>query len=527
MANCSAAAAMRARSPAALAHRLPAFNAHPLRWASSSSSSNNKPPPPPPPPPSEPSAGEPTSPSIDAQQPQPSWQRAQPPAPDSPLGQSPPAATTASKDGSALTSNRQDSLAEQYLDFTEIAPSTTANEGDTFPGERTGARAKGESKSSIDIKRRRLMAMAVAAGLLGSAAQVVYLARDWDNEEEKQKITSRTEDKQAVEECEQGGWKAWIGRLKLRTEDFLDYMNKPAWDPLLPPPLPEPHYRPYTLVVDLDDMLVHSGWDIEHGWRTAKRPGVDYFLAYLSQFYEIVLFTTQPAYTAAPIVEKIDPYGAYIPWKLFRESTRYKNKTLIKDLSYLGRPLERTIILDTEPSHYQLQPENGIALKPWLGKRDESARELVALIPFLEALAIRGVKDVRTVIKHYEGRHIPTAYAEAEAAQKKALVDKWEKDRQSTTSRWISAALGSLTKSPSRETPPETDVEKVRRNAQRLYLEEQKYWKDNEETIKKQMAEDRDRQLAEMKTNLIGFMGLAPPKDGSAAMPQPSSPASS
>ena len=31
----------------------------------------------------------------------------------------------------------------------------------------------------------------------------------------------------------------------------------------------------------------------QHGWRTAKRPGVDYFLAYLSQFYEIVIFTTQ------------------------------------------------------------------------------------------------------------------------------------------------------------------------------------------------------------------------------------------
>lgn len=35
-----------------------------------------------------------------------------------------------------------------------------------------------------------------------------------------------------------------------------------------------------------------------HGWRTAKRPGVDYFLAYLSQFYEIVLFTSQPLYVS-------------------------------------------------------------------------------------------------------------------------------------------------------------------------------------------------------------------------------------
>ena len=33
-----------------------------------------------------------------------------------------------------------------------------------------------------------------------------------------------------------------------------------------------------------------------NGWRTAKRPGVDYFLAYLSQFYEIVIFTEQHHY---------------------------------------------------------------------------------------------------------------------------------------------------------------------------------------------------------------------------------------
>jgi import inner membrane translocase subunit TIM50 len=45
--------------------------------------------------------------------------------------------------------------------------------------------------------------------------------------------------------------------------------------------------------------------------------------------------------------------------------------------------------------------------------------------------------------------------------------------------------------------PPETDVEKVRKNAQRMYLEEQKYWKDNEESIKKSMDDDRERQLKE------------------------------
>lgn len=48
-----------------------------------------------------------------------------------------------------------------------------------------------------------------------------------------------------------------------------------------------------------------------------------------------------------------------------------------------------------------------------------------------------------------------------------------------------------------RDSVPETDVEKVRKSAQKLYLEEQKYWKDNEELINKQIEEDKARQMAE------------------------------
>ena len=48
-----------------------------------------------------------------------------------------------------------------------------------------------------------------------------------------------------------------------------------------------------------------------------------------------------------------------------------------------------------------------------------------------------------------------------------------------------------------------------------MYLEEQKYWKDNEAIIKKQMDDDRERQLKEMKGSLLGFMGLKPPEQPS------------
>ncbi|KPV76931.1 uncharacterized protein RHOBADRAFT_42144 [Rhodotorula graminis WP1] len=412
-------------------------------------------------------------------------------------------------------SQRQNSLAEAFLDLhPDVSPRTDEErQGSQFPGETTGAKARGAGKSSIE-KKRAFLARAAGLATLGGLAWAVYdLGKDWDDDEEKKKMFARSDDAQAIEEAQEGGWAGWWGRLKIRAADHLDYLNKPAWDPLLPPPLPEPHYRPYTLVIDLEDMLTHDNWDIEHGWRTAKRPGADYFLAYLSQFYEIVLFTTLPSYLAIPQIEQIDPYGAYIPWKLFKEATRYKNNAHIKDLSYLNRPIERTVMLDVDPERTQLQPDNSIVLKRWEGTRgDATANELVAMIPFLEALAIKGVKDVRPVIKHYEGKHIPTAYAEAELKAKQELLDQWEAQKSDTSVKgWIGSLFGGLTKGTIRDAPPETDVEKVRKTAQKLYLDEQKYWRDNAETINAQIEEDKQRQLKEMSSSLIGMMGLKPP----------------
>lgn len=66
----------------------------------------------------------------------------------------------------------------------------------------------------------------------------------------------------------------------------------PDWDqiPNIPPNFPAPP----TLVIDLENTLVSSTWDRRYGWRHAKRPGVDKFLATMAQYYEIVLFTPSP-----------------------------------------------------------------------------------------------------------------------------------------------------------------------------------------------------------------------------------------
>ena len=51
-------------------------------------------------------------------------------------------------------------------------------------------------------------------------------------------------------------------------------------------------------------------------------------------------------------------------------------------MSYLNRDLSKVIIIETDPDHVSLQPENSIILPKWKG--DPNDKGLVGLIPFLE-----------------------------------------------------------------------------------------------------------------------------------------------
>jgi hypothetical protein len=60
-----------------------------------------------------------------------------------------------------------------------------------------------------------------------------------------------------------------------------------------PTALPRSRRHVRTLVLDLDDTLVHSDWTRGRGWRTFKRPGAEDFIRQLAQYYELVVFTSQ------------------------------------------------------------------------------------------------------------------------------------------------------------------------------------------------------------------------------------------
>jgi import inner membrane translocase subunit TIM50 len=157
--------------------------------------------------------------------------------------------------------------------------------------------------------------------VFGAVGYAIYLGRNWDDEEETKKHESAP-----------NGWGfgLFYNRVKARLSNTLDYYNEPMAQKLLPDEHKDPNLRfPFTLVLSLEDMLIHNEWTREHGWRIAKRPGLDYFLRYLSQYYELVLFTSQPSSMADQVLRKLDPY-TIIQLPLFREATLYKDGGYVK-----------------------------------------------------------------------------------------------------------------------------------------------------------------------------------------------------
>ncbi|KAI5304849.1 mitochondrial inner membrane protein required for protein import [Ascosphaera atra] len=300
-----------------------------------------------------------------------------------------------------------------------------------------------------------------------AAAFMVYLGRNWADEEEEKKHAAYAP----------SGWtpQLWWARVKARYDDITSYYKDPPFQKLLPDEDPSLR-QPYTLVISLEDLLVHNEWSREHGWRLAKRPGVDYFLRYLNQYYELVLFTSVPVMQADQVLRKLDPFRI-IRWPLGREAAKYEKGEYIKDLSYLNRDLSKVIMIDTDPSHAKHNPENAIILPKWRGQKGD--KDLVALIPFLEYIAGVGIDDVRTVIKSFEGTHIPTEFARREKIMREKWAERVAEDRKNKPKRsvgGIAALFGvkppaqdPVTGSMAGEDPEKMILDLIRERGQRNY----------------------------------------------------------
>jgi len=120
------------------------------------------------------------------------------------------------------------------------------------------------------------------------------------------------------------------------------------------------------------------------------RPHLEEFLRVASKMYEIVVFTASQEHYANKVLDIIDPMG-YIQHRLFQQHCTCINGTFVKDLSLLGRPLHRTVIIDNSLLSFAFQPMNGVPCDDWFG--DHTDDELLQLIPMLQLLF--SARDVR------------------------------------------------------------------------------------------------------------------------------------
>jgi len=173
----------------------------------------------------------------------------------------------------------------------------------------------------------------------------------------------------------------------------MDNMNK------LPPMKKN---RQYTLVLDLDETLVHFE-ESDEGNQFLIRPYAQNFLEEMAQYYEVVIFTAGLKEYADFILDRIDTKKS-ITHRLYRHNTDFKNNVYAKDLSKLGRDMSKILIVDNNPDNFQYQPENGIYIKSWYN--DAHDRALVELAPLLREIVSKKFADVRVALRQFRDKMI-------------------------------------------------------------------------------------------------------------------------
>lgn len=182
----------------------------------------------------------------------------------------------------------------------------------------------------------------------------------------------------------------------------------PYFSPLMVPSALSCTRKRKSLVLDLDETLVHSQFRLtEHCdlrlvvrvdqfptvFYVSKRPYLDVFLRTVAQWYDIVIFTASLQKYGDPLITVLDTDNV-VKRRIFRQDCIKRNGNFVKDLTIVNPNLADVLIVDNSPAAYSIQPSNAVPIETWY--HDQNDEELLNLLPLLHAIAF--LTDVRSLL---------------------------------------------------------------------------------------------------------------------------------
>ena len=175
---------------------------------------------------------------------------------------------------------------------------------------------------------------------------------------------------------------------------------------ILPPQAME-HHGKLTVVFDLDETLVSN-----------RRPGsapaiarhyLKHMCRLLEGLVEVVLWTASTEETGRPVVRQIDPTGTFFHHVVFRNNKWFTDGVHTKDLTLLGRDMDRVLIVENTPNCCKLNPQNAIMVEDFRGDLTEVDRTLLGV-----ATVIRGAAEAAkyaTSTSRFLTKHVASPYS--------------------------------------------------------------------------------------------------------------------
>ncbi|TGZ80449.1 hypothetical protein EX30DRAFT_332350 [Ascodesmis nigricans] len=178
-----------------------------------------------------------------------------------------------------------------------------------------------------------------------------------------------------------------------------------------PTPLLPRRPAPKTLILDLDETLIHSlakggrmssghmvevKLDRQHAilYYVHKRPYCDEFLRKVCRWYNLVIFTASVQEYADPVIDWLEQDRKYFSGRYYRQHCTNRNGAYIKDIATVEPDLSKVMIIDNSPTSYIFHEDNAIPIEGWIN--DPTDLDLLHLIPMLQAL--RYATDVRALL---------------------------------------------------------------------------------------------------------------------------------